>query len=1105
MDKIESKLFYDCIHRYFDSHNIVKQQIDSFNELLSTNIQNIINEIGNVKVDDNVTIYFEKIYVTKPLHIEPDGSNNSIQPTETRNRNLTYSGSIFIDVSMNDNGDVKTFEKCFLGKIPIMVGSNYCNSIQSLNSKECVYDVGGYFIVNGSEKVLISQEKMNNNQVYVFYKQQPNKYEYIGEIRSIKEEESRSTSTIYMMITYPNSNYQQFLKIQLSFLKTDVPVFVIFYILGIKNYKDVIKMFKYVKNEKFMQIIEESIRECPVNNEEQAIIYIGTKMSKTNAKNYDELKLYLQNMIYREILPHVENINLKVHMLIYMIEQLVSCSLKWRNEDDRDHMKNKRIDLSGALLAGLFRQLYKRVHKEFYTNINKCIKSGKVINLQQMMKTKIITNGLKYSMSTGNWGIGNSSNVRTGVSQVLNRLTFSSSLSHLRRINSPIGREGKLTKPRHLHSSHWGKCCPSETPEGQSCGLVKNMSMMLYVSSYTNSTSIKNILSSLECVKPIEEQIDDYVNIFINGSILSYTTEPIYVYNKLKECKTAFDVSFDTSICYDMYTKELKIQTDAGRMCRPCFIVKKNKLLFNKEIHKRLMDVNSGYKWQHLISNGIVEYLDSSEEEYAMIAMFTDDLKNECIQYTHCEIHPSLILGVCASTIPFPDHNQSPRNTYQAAMSKQAMGVYCSNFEERFDTLAHILMYPQKPIVNTIYSNVIKNEELPAGQNAIVAIATYTGYNQEDSIIMNQSSIDRGLFRSVFYRTYKEEIRQQGNGIKETIEKPCPSECLGLKLANYDCLDDDGIISPGNYVSNNTVIIGKTITMATPVNSYTKKDNSTYTRHNETGIVDKVLNTTNEHGFQMVKVKIRSTRIPKIGDKFSARHGQKGTIGMTYTQEDMPFTSSGITPDIIINPHAIPSRMTIGQLMECLSGKIGALQGKLKDATAFERSNNVNSLIDELHALGYEKHGNEVLYHGHTGKRIHASIFIGPTYYQRLKHMVEDKIHSRSKGPIQNLTRQPVEGRARDGGLRFGEMEKDCIISHGASNFLKERMFYQSDPYRIHVCDICGMMAIADIENSKFLCKNCANKVNISQVEIPYACKLLFQELMAMGIAPRIY
>lgn len=580
------------------------------------------------------------------------------------------------------------------------------------------------------------------------------------------------------------------------------------------------------------------------------------------------------------------------------------------------------------------------------------------------------------------------------------------------------------------------------------------------------------------------------------------------------------------------------------------------------------MCVESG--WDALIHAGLIEYLDCEEEETAMIAMSVEDLqdalrptspqnddeeKDEAYtrRYTHCEIHPAMILGVSASIIPFPDHNQSPRNTYQSAMGKQAMGIYSANYQFRMDTIANLLYYPQKPLVTTRAMSYIHFRELPAGQNAIVAIACYTGYNQEDSVIMNQSAIDRGLFRSFLYHTYQDSERkilnQQSNATTNVIRKdplnnpssagnwPAgresfakPERALVSKMkpsAAYEKIDAaDGLAVPGVRVSGQDVLIGKVIPAMNPVSSTTPApivnnpaaavqqqaffDASTTVKGGGLdegteagGFVDSVVLTTNGEGCRLAKVRVRTARIPQMGDKFASRHGQKGTIGITYRQEDMPFSAAGMTPDIIVNPHAIPSRMTIGHLVECLLGKVAALRGEEGDATPFTTVT-VEGISQALMAAGYQQRGFEVLYCGHTGRKLRAQIFFGPTYYQRLKHMVDDKIHARARGPVQLLTRQPVEGRSRDGGLRFGEMERDCMLSHGASQFLKERLFDVSDAYRVFVCKWCGMIVQANLSKGTFECRSCKNKTEIAQVNLPYAFKLLCQELMSMNIAPRL-
>ena len=980
--------------------------------------------------------------------------------------------------------------------------------------------------------MLIAQEKMTNNAVYVFRKKQPSKYSHVAEIKS-SNDNSRPASSMHVRLLNPGQVKGvtgSCIHSTVPYIRDPIPVVILFRALGFVADREILEhVVCDFSDPVLMEMVRPSLEEAfVIQTRAVALDFIGKRGSTLGVAREKRIE-YARQILQKETLPHVGILEYcetkKAYFIGYIVHKLLMSALGARRPDDRDHYAQKRLDLAGPLLGQLFRQLFRKLSKDVSRYGQRCIDEGKEFSPVAAVKHKTITNGLKYALATGNWGQQKSApgSVRAGVSQVLNRLTFASSLSHLRRMNTPVGREGKLAKPRQLHNTHWGLVCPAETPEGQAVGLVKNLALMAYISVGSAPEPILEFLEewateNLEEVQP--SAIPSATKIFVNGSWVGIHHDPDSLVHTLRDLRRSVEISAEVSVVRDIQNRELRLFSDPGRCCRPLFIVEDQRLRIRKQHIEQLQNKEeTEFRWSECIAGGYIEYIDTEEEETCMIAMSLSDLRpdNTMYRYTHCEIHPSMILGICASIIPFPDHNQSPRNTYQSAMGKQAMGVYITNYQLRMDTLAHVLYYPQKPLGITRSMSYLHFRELPSGINATVAIACYSGYNQEDSVIMNQSAIDRGFFRSVFYRSYRDEERKsympvEGKDDSERFEKPNPEVVEGMRKCDYSKLDDDGLVPPGTRVSGDDIIIGKTAPfehrqdekMDASQARFQRRDSSTPLRSSEAGYVDQVLLTTNQEGRKFVKVRVRSVRIPQIGDKFASRHGQKGTIGITYRQEDMPFSCEGITPDIVVNPHAIPSRMTIGHLVECLLSKVSALTGDEGDATPFT-SVTVDEVSKLLMNFGYQKRGFETMYNGHTGRRLESSIFLGPTYYQRLKHMVDDKIHSRARGPVALLTRQPMEGRARDGGLRFGEMERDCMISHGVASILKEKLMDASDAFRVHVCDICGLIAIANLNKGTFECRGCRNKIKISQVFLPYACKLLFQELMSMQIAPRMY
>ena len=1153
-----------CDLYFKNSKVLVEHHIQSFNYFISDQIQQIVKEKNNNPViiyneyNEKLGKYmkefhveFGEISISKPEILSNDGSVKQMYPNEARLRNLTYSSELFIDIyskyivhdENSENGsNIQEYEpisKFPCGKIPIMLRSKYCvlNEVSNqtaIEMGEGKYDNGGYFIIKGSEKVIVSQEKKCENKIYCF---QPSKYLGTAEISSVNLKYNPIPSPCYIHFTMKNN----LLRIKIKRMKQDLPLIVVFRALGVISDKDIIEKIVQNLNDPFsikvLEMLKPSLEEASmINKQITALEFLSKNLSGVNtSKGSEEVKLkYTYDLLIRELLPHLgDSPTSKAYFMGVMVKRLFESYFGVKKYDDRDSFLNKRVETSGELMAQLFRNLFTKFVKDLKMGLQKdsarIDKLGE--SLSKRFKTNDIEGGMKYALGTGSWGLKNQSELKKGIAQVLPILNHLNTMSTLRRVIAPIGRTGKQTAPRKLHNTQYGVICPFETPEGGSVGIVKNMALTTHITIETDPTSIYDFCNeygvvSLEDINPMD--IVHSVKVFINGNWIGQSFTPNDLVHKLRVLKRSGVIDIYTSISWNINDKEIKVWTDSGRLCRPLYIVENNQLKINDELIDEIKE--KGLSFKDLLirdlesskitdEKAIIEYVDIEEINTLMIAMTKESIdqnkrENETFyNYTHCEIHPSLILGVLATNIVFSNHNYGVRNLYQGAMGKQAIGIYSTSFKQRMDTLAHILHYPQKPIINTEPSKYIHSDVLPTGQNAIVAIGIYTGYNQEDSLIFNQNAIDRGLFNSSFYRTYKdEEKKNQSTLVDEKFCKPeqyypdsdkLKTEKMGI--SNYEKLNEDGFVKEGSFVDSNDVIIGKTIPLKDAEEGAPKyRDSSTKIKPNESGFVDKVYVNTNADGYKFAKVKVRSERIPQIGDKYSSRHGQKGTIGMTYKQEDMPMTEDGIVPDIIVNPNGIPKRMSIGQLIECAFSKVGALKGLQLDGTPY-RKTEVMDIIPVLENLGFKGSGSEVLYNGKTGEQLASDIFIGPTFYYRLKHLVQDKIHSRASGPYQLLTKQPAEGRSRDGGLRVGEMERDALISHGVVGFLKERMFDCSDKYYVWVDKETGMISPVNPAKKKYVSLYSNNTTKFAKVQIPHASKLLFQELMSLGIVPRIF
>ena len=1126
------------------------------NALMGQREESVAVPLGPINREYEVHLEFNNPQFKKPTIFENNGAVLPMMPNDARLRNLTYASPLFVDISVtyveidNTNGGKQAvrkrlFPNVHLGKIPVMVGSEYCllknqAHMNPARVGECAEDMGGYFIIQGGERVCISQERMSENRPFVFRNNRNATKELeVIEVKSIGPDNDQVPKSNSVRIMYHPKNSQiLLLRCTLPRMKAPIPLFIVFRALGVASDREVVKLILGPQSDNaYDSIIDESIMESShVQTQDQAIEVMSTYV-KTWSTRGSRPQMVVRDILSEELFPHIgseDKAYEKACFLAHMTRKVLWVSTGRIPNDDRDAYPNKRVDLPGFLLANLFRTHFATMLvKDIKTYLAKEIHGGSwkatgnfeeilnISNIHKVIKSTNLEVGMKTCLATGNFGSAKAGGPsKNGVSQVLNRLNYISGLSHLRRVSTPIEKTGKLIAPRKLHNTQFGYICPCETPEGHSVGVVKNMSTTAIVSIFSNPRSVYDFIQSLNTLDLLNKDTiiakHSDTRIFLNGAWLgtmgvSATEKTI---RELRNAKRACQVHPQTGIIWKVGLKELWITTEAGRMLRP--------LLYAPALREVLQDkvleetIQAMTTWEELMlwktpgGQHLVEYIDPGETEGCVIAMSQKDVLNDDSK-THSEIHASTILGSLASNIPFPDHNQSPRNAYQSAMGKQAMGMYALNYRERFDAMSHLLCYPQIPLVSPFVSKFYGSEKMPCGQNIVVAILTYTGYNQEDSIMINRSFLQRGGFRSIFYRTYKdEEKKNQSSGEEERFFKPDVQATRQMKNANYEKLGEDGFVPENHYVDNEDILIGKVVPLRIPtgmvVPAGTKKyrDVSRTMRNNEIGWVDRIFRNRNGEGYSFAKVRVRQDRIPEIGDKFSSRHGQKGTCGMIINAEDMPQTATGVVPDIIINPHCIPSRMTIAQLMETLLGKVGCEVGALGDGTPFG-----NCTVDGLAKLlrddlGMDPHSNEILYNGFTGRQMETNIFVGPVFYQRLRHCSADKMHSRASGPLVMLTRQPAEGRAREGGLRFGEMERDCVIAHGMTEFTKERLMECSDAFRCFSCKDCGLLCVANPIEGIWNCRGCGNTTNFSAIEIPYAYKLLLQELESMCISSRV-
>ena len=1220
----------EIVESYFEQRSLVNHQLASYNDCIPSSdgmmsrmdriVRNIRigtdepvedNDGGIIKLDvldKEIVIRMKNIHLGRPTIKEANGAEHPATPMECRLRKLTYFSPVYLDFQIIDEDEPTPLieERVHIGNLPIMVRSAQCNLHANHISHLCgdadrklsphtstedadrlkellrragedPLDPGGYFIINGTERVLISMEDLAPNRVTV---EKNKKYAHETEVAKIFSQKDGVRKPLniekrrdgMLMVKIPSAG------------TTPIPVVLLMRALGMENDKEIfaaiagpVEAMKYtVANINDVKDNEE----YGVESTEEALQWLEKKFAAGQQKEYREARI--QNLLDKELLPHLgsseDNREKKAIFLGRIVRQVLEMAITDRDPNDKDHYANKRVRLAGDLIEDLYRVSMQQLARDLKYQLERHHNRKRELRINACLRPDVLTQKIMHALATGNWVGG-----RSGVSQLLDRTTYLAALSHMRRVTSPLVRSQPHFEARDLHPTHWGRLCPNETPEGQNCGLVKNAAQMIDVSEEVAEADVKELLREAG-VDSSPAGWAEGSRIHVNGDIFGLHKNPTKLVNQFKRRRRQGRIRSEVSIRHDSENRDVFINTDRGRILRPLLVLEDGDLKLSKE---SLENIRSGeWTFNDLVSNGVVEWVDAEEEEDLLVAPRPFDLpmsspennrpinpanvewlnlgeeqishadlrvevhmpngesvfeefsvplnyyqedidalrrkqkrKNLILVFTHVEIDPQLILGVCASLVPYPEHNSTPRVTGGTAMVKQSLGLPSANYRLRPDTRMHVMHYPQQSIVGTRAMKTTNFAQRPGGQNFVVAILSHHGYNMQDAVVINRAAVERSLARSSFIRTYNAENKRFPGGQEERIEIPGTGldEIKGLKSwESYTHLERDGLPTPETFLSSvggeSSVLVGKT---SPPrfleeahghfLQAQERRESAMMVRHGESGWVDNVYVTESLDSTLLCRIVVRSEKIPEIGDKFASRHGQKGIIGRLVDEQDMPFTVDGVIPDLIINPHAIPSRMTVAHVLEMVGGKVGAMEGRHIDGTAFSGEKE-DSLRAGLLRNGFAHTGRESMMSGETGEAYEAEIFAGVIYYQRLHHLVSSKLHARSRGRVQILTRQPTEGRARQGGLRFGEMERDCLIAHGASMVIKDRLLDESDGWPLQVCNNsgCGHIAYYDWKRRTPVCPICGDRADVHTVQTSYAFKLLLDEMKSLGVAMRL-
>lgn len=1132
---------------FLSARGLVKQHIDSYNYLVSRDIHQIVMAQSNRRLTSDVDpkwfAEYENVTIGAPSYM--DGmSPKELTPQICRIRDMTYAAPIYVDVVYYRETEIVRKKGLKIGYIPVMLRSQVCclhnkSAPEMAALGECPLDPGGYFIVKGTERVLLMQEQLSNNRIIV----ELDAHHLVQSVVTSSTADNKSRTVVCF-----RKMGKEGLFVKHSAFADLVPLVAVVKAMGIESDQELVQLIGMEQphtNEGITLSLQDS-HALGIFTQMQALEFLAGKLKQrpvfykstsTSAQDSHDAKLgEVLDVLVRQLLSNIPvsggsetplDFSQKARFLCLMARRCLDATKDHALLDDRDYYGNKRLELAGQLIGLLFEDLFKNFNQDIKSKTDKVLTRY----LQHRASTSassrrvepypdafsavaenLITHGMQRAISSGNWNIKRFRIDRTGVSQVLSRFSYIAALGAMTRVKSQFEKSRKLAGPRALQPSQWGMLCPSDTPEGEQCGLVKHLCLMTHVTTPEDDLVLKKLCFA-DGVEDASlfggDELHAATTVYLNGALLGVHRNPSRFIKDMRMLRRSGKVGEFVSIYQHEALNAIFIASDGGRLCRPLIVVENALPRLIPAVH--LLQLEKGIlKFSDFLQQGIIEWIDVNEENDSLIAFREHDVTPA---HTHLEIEPLTLLGAVAGLIPYPHHNQSPRNTYQCAMGKQAMGAIAENQFQRTDTLLLTLVYPQKPMVKSRTIDLIGWENLPAGHNASVAVMSYSGYDIEDAIVMNKASLDRGFGRCGYFKRTSCQLESRA-GLVEQVRGP-PVE-LGRSqgganrarganpglVRKYASVDGDGLPRIGDFIHDGAIMINKVSPVVTDTSSHTVSasswlENAVRYKNPVPSFIDRVIWTQDEAQVMSIKVIARQTRRPELGDKFSSRHGQKGVVGLIVPQQDMPFSETGWCPDLIMNPHGFPSRMTVGKMLELLAGKGGVLEGKQAYGTVFGGTPR-DEICMQLIKHGFNPSGKDILYSGITGEALECYIFSGPIYYQKLKHMVMDKIHARSTGPRQGLTRQPTEGRARDGGLRLGEMERDCLVAYGASNLLLERLMLSSDVFSAPVCQKCGLIVQTG------WCNACKSGRGVVTLRLPYACKLLFQELLGMNVCPRL-